>query len=186
MGRIGRVIFMVVAAAIGAGVVTALVLKPASAPGPKDGQTQDMGRPAMEKTVVHLYFGDTHGAFLSAEKRVLENNPDPADYARSLILALLDGPKKDGVRCIPEGVRLNAVYVVDSTAFVDLSGEVNQGQPGGAGAEFMTVFSLVNTLCLNVADISAVKILIQGQEAPTLAGHVDIRFPFGADMTIIR
>ena len=34
--------------------------------------------------------------------------------------------------------------------------------------------------------VEAVKILIDGQEETTLAGHIDLRYPFTANMLLIR
>ncbi|ACL04745.1 conserved hypothetical protein [Desulfatibacillum aliphaticivorans] len=136
--------------------------------------------------VAHLYFISPKGYHLAAEDRRLEADQAPALHAKALIQALLDGPRGDGLRCIPEDTRLLAVYVRNGLCYVDFSREISQGLPGGAEAEYMTVFALVNTLCLNVQDISSVKILIEGKEAETLGGHVELTYPFGADMTIIR
>jgi hypothetical protein len=48
------------------------------------------------------------------------------------------------------------------------------------------VYSIVNSLILNVTDIEAVKILIEGQESITLAGHIDLQQPLKANMLLIR
>ena len=50
----------------------------------------------------------------------------------------------------------------------------------------MTVFSVVNSLVLNMPDVDAVKILIDGREETTLVGHVDLRYPLTANMLLIR
>ena len=139
-----------------------------------------------KNTVAHLYFISPKGYHLEAEERLLDSHSAPALYAKALIEGLLEGPRGSGVRCIPENTRLLAVYVRDGLCYIDFSQEVSQGLPGGAEAEYMSIFALVNTLCLNVQDISSVKILIEGKEAETLGGHVDLTYPFGADMTIIR
>jgi len=41
-------------------------------------------------------------------------------------------------------------------------------------------------LILNIPEIDAVKILIDGRDAMTLAGHIDLRFPFKANMLLVR
>ena len=50
----------------------------------------------------------------------------------------------------------------------------------------MTIWSIVNTLVLNVPEIEAVKILIGGGEAETLAGHIDLSRPLRANMPLVR
>ena len=74
----------------------------------------------------------------------------------------------------------------DGTAYVDITAAVKDAHPGGIHSEQMTIFSIVNSLVLNVPEIDTVKILIDGREAMTLAGHVDLRHPFKANMLLIR
>ncbi len=45
---------------------------------------------------------------------------------------------------------------------------------------------MVNSLVLNVPEIERVQILIAGNEAPTLAGHIDLQLPVKANMLLIR
>ena len=64
--------------------------------------------------------------------------------------------------------------------------ELKDNHPGGIGTEIMTIYSIVNSLVLNIPEIDAVKILIDGKESITLAGHIDLKFPLKADMLLIR
>jgi len=43
--------------------------------------------------------------------------------------------------------------------------------------ELLTVYGLVNTLLVNLPTMAEVQILVEGREADTLAGHVDLRRP---------
>jgi hypothetical protein len=74
----------------------------------------------------------------------------------------------------------------DGVAYVDLTPAVSADHPGGVRTELMTVYSIVNTLALNVSAVDRVKILVGGKEADTLAGHIDIRHPLQADMLLVR
>jgi hypothetical protein len=58
--------------------------------------------------------------------------------------------------------------------------------PGGVRSELLTVYAVVNTLILNLPEVSAVKILIEGREVSTLAGHIALEDPLNADMLLIR
>ena len=71
-------------------------------------------------------------------------------------------------------------------ALVDFSAEIQENHPGGVATELLTVYSIVNSLILNIAEIEVVKILIEGQESLTLAGHIDLQQPFEANMLLIR
>ena len=139
------------------------------------------------KVVLHLYFADQEGVYLTAEDRVVAQQDDAKMLGPVIVEALIGGPRKALVSTIPQGTSLRAFYVVENgTAYVDLSKEVRENHPGGARSELMTIYSLVNSIVLNLPEVNAVKILIDGQEETTLAGHIDLRYPFKANMLMIR
>jgi len=140
-----------------------------------------------ESLLVHLYFSDKDNSWLVAENRKLLYQNDPVILGTQIIQALLKGAQKTLVPTIPERTALNAFYVTQNgIAFVDLSGAVKENHSGGAKSELLTIYSIVNSLILNMNDIEAVKILIDGREVSTLAGHIDLRFPLKANMLLIR
>jgi Sporulation and spore germination len=68
-------------------------------------------------------------------------------------------------------------------AFVDFSKEITSQHTGGALDELFTVYAVVNALTVNLPAITRVQILIDGKEADTLAGHVDLRHPLQKNLT---
>jgi len=143
--------------------------------------------PEPKQPVVHLYFSDKNNTFLISEERNLLNPGSPAEFCKVIVEALIGGPRTDLMRTIPVDTILKAFYVArNGTAYVDLSDTIKNAHPGGVQSERFTIYSIVNSLILNIPEINAVKILINGQEATTLAGHMDLRFPFKADMLLIR
>ena len=52
--------------------------------------------------------------------------------------------------------------------------------------ELLTVYSVVNTLLVNLPTMTEVQILIDGQEADSLAGHVDLRRPLRKNEGLIQ
>jgi len=140
-----------------------------------------------ETAVVHLYFAEKSNSFLSAEERILQRPDDPIVFGRMIVEALIRGPDSGLMRTVPTETLIRAFYLTDDgTAYVDFSTEIKDKHPGGAGTELMTIFSIVNSLVLNVDDIRTVRLLVGGRETNTLAGHIDIRKPFKADMLLIR
>jgi hypothetical protein len=140
-----------------------------------------------DKFVVHLYFSDKSNSFLTAEERNLYHSENPVEFAKIIIEALIDGPRKGLMRTIPAGTTIRALYVTgDGTAYVDISNTIKDSYPGGIKTELFTIYSMVNSLILNVSEIDAVKLLIGGREAMTLAGHIDLSLPFRANMLLIR
>jgi spore germination protein GerM len=143
--------------------------------------------PNPRQMTVHLYFATTDQAFLTAEERVLPQENDPGNLATAIIEALIEGPQQDLMRTLPKGKVLKSVYVAEEgIAYVDLSDAIREQHPGGCRMELLSIYSIVNSLILNIDQIKAVTILIGGREAQTLAGHIDLRFPFSTNMLIIR
>ena len=71
---------------------------------------------------------------------------------------------------------IRQVYLMgDDTAIVDTNLAFADAHPSGVLAEELTVASLVVTLNANDGKITRVKILVNGQERDTLAGHADLR-----------
>jgi spore germination protein GerM len=136
---------------------------------------------------VHLYFSDKDNSFLKAETRDLLHSDDPSEFGKNIVKALIKGPRTGLMRTIPVDTTLKAFYITkDGTAYVDLSDTIRDTHPGGVKSELFTIYSIVNSLTLNIPEIDTVKILISGKEAMTLNGHIDVRFPFKANMLLIR
>jgi spore germination protein GerM len=139
------------------------------------------------KSVVHLYFSDKDNLFLKAEARDLFHSDNSTEFGKTIVEALIEGPKNELMRTIPENTALKAFYITpNGTAYIDLSDTIRDAHPGGVRSELFTIYSMVNSLILNIPEIDAVKILISGKEAMTLDGHIDVRFPFKANMLLIR
>ena len=140
-----------------------------------------------EKAMIHLYFSDKDNSFLIAEKKLLERSDDPAQMGKLIIESLIKGPKEKLMRTISSDANLRALFVTkDKTAYVDLTQAAREKHPGGCKSEMITIYSIVNSLVLNITEIDTVKILIDGRESMTLAGHIDLRFPLKADMLLVR
>jgi spore germination protein GerM len=138
-------------------------------------------------SVAHLYFADKDSLFLIAERRVLRHPEGPTNFSRKIVEALINGPSGGYTRTIPQDTILRAVYITeDGICYVDVSAQIKEYHPGGVQSELLTLYSLVNSLILNIPEIKAVKILIDGNESMTLAGHIDVQDPIKANMLLIR
>lgn len=100
---------------------------------------------------------------------------DPVERSKQLINALIaraPGPEK---RTLPAEASLLAFYIQpDGTAIADFSDEISSAMPSGILSEQLAVESIARTLGANVNGIRLLKILVHGQEAETLAGHLDL------------
>jgi spore germination protein GerM len=134
-----------------------------------------------------LFFGAEDGHRLVGVQQDVPLAEGTVAQARALVTALLSTPPTPPlVRTIPDGTALRGVYVSDQQeVFVDLDATVRIKHGGGSMQELLTVYSLVNTLLVNLPTASAVQILIEGREADTLAGHVDLRRPLRKNEALI-
>jgi hypothetical protein len=100
---------------------------------------------------------------------------DPVERAKQLLIALILMPPAPERRTLPADATLLAFYIQpDGTGIADFSDEVQTGTPSGILSEQLAVDSVVQTLGANMSGIERLKILIHGQDAETLAGHLDL------------
>jgi spore germination protein GerM len=152
-----------------------------------DSVSRPAGTTQSKRSATHFYFADRDNLYLMSEQRVVSHSGDSVDYARSIVEALIKGPQTSLVGTIAADTELRAVYIIpDGVCYVDLSQAVGKDHPGGCNSELLTVYSVVNSLILNVPEIKRVKLLIDGKEVETLAGHIDLVFPLEANMLLIR
>ena len=94
------------------------------------------------------------------------------ELLRALLAVYLD---KSSPHPLPEGSDIRSVYLVDpGLAVIDINAAFADGHRSGVLSEELTVASLVQTLSANIPGILKVKILVEGKERETLAGHADL------------
>lgn len=102
---------------------------------------------------------------------------EPSARAKAVIEALIGYYLgKPSPHELAEGSAVNSVFMVNQKlAVVDLNQALAEGHRSGVMVEDFTVISLIDTLATNLPQVQQVKILINGKERETLAGHADIR-----------
>lgn len=112
---------------------------------------------------------------LEAEDVSLALSADPVQRSRQLINALILSPPTPQQRTLPADTALLDFYLLpDGTAIGDFADTLSTGTPSGIMSEQLAVDSITKTLAASVPQIRRLKILLQGQEADSLAGHVDL------------
>ena len=134
-------------------------------------------------TEVSLYFVDAEELKLAVETRIIDHPSNVVEQIRLTIGELIKGPTQALIPTIPSETKLQEVFLDErGCAYLDFSRAISQNHSGGTTGELVTISSIVNTLVRNFPEeIRKVRILIGGQEAKTLAGHIDISkpiFPF--------
>ena len=124
---------------------------------------------------VAFYVADDQQGVLRREDASLSLPSDPTLRAQATLRALIARyTQKDSTHPLPAGADVSDVYFVNGTAVVDLNDAFASGHRSGVMVEELTVLSLVQTLAANLPGVSQVKILVNGQERVTLAGHADL------------
>ncbi len=143
--------------------------------------------PAVPKIKATLYFMSEDGLHLVPTEREVPLAEGAVAQARSILESQLsaDAPAPL-VSTIPKGTLLRGIFVSERhEVFVDLDPAIKKSHPGGTLQELMTVYTIVNCILTNLPDLQQVQILIGGQEADTLAGHVDLRRPLRKNQSLI-
>lgn len=112
---------------------------------------------------------------LEANMVELNLSADPEQRAKQLITALIEKAPSQVQRTLPADASLLQFYLLaDGTAVADFSETLETEIPSGILNEEMAVDSIVRTLGANLSNVYRLKILIRGQDAETLAGHLDL------------
>ena len=94
------------------------------------------------------------------------------ELARALISLYLE---KNSPHVIGAGTEVRSVFLVDpGVAVIDMNGAFADSHRSGVLVEELTVASLIHTITANTPNILRVRILIDGKQRETLAGHADL------------
>ena len=98
------------------------------------------------------------------------------ERAQALMRALLEiYVGKNSPHPLAAAAEIRDVYLVDpGIAVVDVNQAFVDGHTSGVLAEELTVASMIQTLSMNNPGLMRAKILVDGQERETLAGHADL------------
>jgi len=142
---------------------------------------------AGRKIKAQLFYVAGDGTHLTSVEQDVAWGETPLDQAREIVAAQIAAVPDPLVSAVPEGTTLRAIFLTDrGDAYVDLSGTIVSGHPGGVTNEMLTVYSIVDALTTNLPTISAVQILVDGKEVETLAGHVDLRRPLEKNVALVQ
>lgn len=163
------------------------VMRPAEPPAPAAAVREEPPAPVRHITAT-LFHVSSDGQRLVAVQREVPFGEGPVEQGRQIVLAQLTlAPEPPLVPALPSGVTLRSFYVSErGEAFVDLGPEITTLHPGGSAAELLTVLAIANAVTANLPAVTRVQILVDGREADTLAGHVDIRRPLNRDDALAR
>jgi germination protein M len=185
---LGVAIAVVIAGLIvGAGAVALLLPHWLASPPAADAGASPVATSETRKIHAVLFYVSDDGSELIQVSREVPFGETPVDQARSIVEAQVAAAPTGLTSAIPTGTTVRSVLLDGhGAAYVDLSREVITNHTGGSLDEALTVFSIVNAITVNLPDISAVQILVDGRAVDTLVGHFDLRHPLGRSLEWVR
>lgn len=128
-------------------------------------------------TPVTLYIASDSDGTLRRMQTNVSLPEERSERARAVLQTLFEQYlQPSSFHPIGAGSDVRNVYLLgDDTAIVDTNSAFADAHPSGVLTEELTVASIVATLNANDSKIQRVKILVNGQERETLAGHADLR-----------
>jgi spore germination protein GerM len=95
------------------------------------------------------------------------------ELLRALVSLYVD--KSSSPHPLGSGAEVRSVFLVDpGVAVIDLNSAFADTHRSGVLVEELTIASLIHTISANTPGILKVKILVDGKDRVTLAGHVDL------------
>lgn len=137
------------------------------------------GKEAKRKVILSFPAKGQTG-FVSVEREIYAT-ASLVNQAKQVLQLLMEGPtsaEKLAAAPFGKGASFREVFLDgQGLAVIDLPFATTQGLSGGTSAEVATLYSIVRTFTANIQGVGRVQILIDGQPAPSLAGHVDTLDP---------
>ncbi len=94
------------------------------------------------------------------------------ELLRALLSIYLD---KNSPHVLGSGADVRSVFLVDpGVAVIDVNAAFADTHRSGVLVEELTVASLIHTISVNTPGVLKVKILVDGRQRETLAGHADV------------
>ena len=108
----------------------------------------------------------------------VKSTGDGNEHGKGMLLAALEDAIKKYIQ--PYNVKLLDLYMDKySDIYVDFSDELRKNFNGDAYEELQIIAGLYKSIKENVPDFKSLRILINGKEAESFGGHIDISCPIG-------
>ncbi len=152
------------------------------------GITPGAGRGERQPIDGFLYYIDRDGKSLKAVAKKFSPGLNPHDLGIAIMEDLIKGASINGLEpVLPAAAKVNALFILgDGRAYIDFDQSVSTQGSYSAQQEMLAIYSIVNSLVLNIEEINRVKILIQGETAQTLSGHINLDCFYEANVLIVK
>ena len=196
MTRRGKIFFLILLLCLGAGgfylrsLSRRVFLEPT--PRAEEAARAQLNQIALQANngttqLVTLYFPALNEGKLVAESRSFTWAQADSDRVRQIVLTLAEGSHEGYGRVLPASTTVRAVFLAsDGTAYIDLSGDLLSEFEPGIQSETLAIYSIVNSITVNIPAVKQVHFLIQGQEVETLDGHADLTATYVPDPARVK
>ena len=138
--------------------------------------------PALAPTVKQaIFYMSPRSEKLLRVQRDVEEGGTSIKTVRRTLETLIAGPREEDAAApvVPPGVKIRAVFPgPGSTLYIDFDRKFRENHPGGAWSELLTAQAVANTVLANYGNVyEKVILLIEGQQAETIAGALTIAGP---------
>lgn len=147
---------------------------------PISGDTRPVAPPAVGSPaqVTLAMANDRDGTLASESAQIILPN-DATKRAKEILRALVARYRdRTSPHSLGPGADINEVFVTGKLAVIDVNAAFANSHPSGILTEELTLASLAQTLAANFPGVTEVKLLVDGQERTTLAGHADLSEPY--------
>jgi hypothetical protein len=122
---------------------------------------------------------------LKAGSAAVRRQPDAQSQARETLSALFADQRALSAPVLRD-LKLREFYLdAAGTAYVDLTPGPQKDERASAWEEHLAIYAMVNTVLNNFDEIKRVVLLLDGREARTLAGHMDLSRTFTKRMDLV-
>lgn len=125
---------------------------------------------------IAIYVPDDSDGTLTREDITVLLPSDPAGRAREILRTLItECQKKDSNHPLPPDADIKEVFFPSpNLAVIDSNAAFAEGHPSGILVEELTLAAFARTLAINMPEVKQFKLLVDGKERETLAGHIDL------------
>jgi hypothetical protein len=123
---------------------------------------------------------------LRAGTAVVQRQPDTQSQAREALIALFADQRTLSAPVLRD-LKLREFYLdAAGTAYLDLIPGPQKDERASAWEEHLAIYAMVNTVLKNFDEIKQVVLLLDGRQAQTLAGHMDLSRTYTKRMDLVQ
>ncbi len=150
------------------------------------GGTQSLVQPAFQNEPITITVYYPANGMLLAGTASVKRQPDTQAQARETLAAALSD-QRVAQTAVFRDIKLKAFYLDgQGTAYIDLIPFQHRDISASAWEELLAISAMVNTVMQNFDEIKQVRFLMDGREAQTLAGHIDLSRPYTKRMDLVK